>query len=101
MNSVKSESYFENYSHRIGDMGHIESYNPSLAYMVGSCGTYVGYQKITEDKASDANLPDAEIAFQPLTRTSRPLSDADLSQLCISTQTQAGAAPRYNTDASL
>ena len=31
----------------------------------------VGYQKITEDKASDANLPDAEIAFQPQTRTSR------------------------------
>jgi len=36
MNSVKSENYFENYSHRIGNMGHIESDNPNLACMVGS-----------------------------------------------------------------
>jgi len=36
MNSVKSGSYFENYSHMIGDMGHIESDNPNSAYMVGS-----------------------------------------------------------------
>ena len=35
MNSVKSESYFENYSHMIGDMGHIELDNPNLAYMIG------------------------------------------------------------------
>ena len=39
MNSVKSGSYFENYSHRIGGMSHIESNNPSPAYMVGSCCT--------------------------------------------------------------
>ena len=39
MNSMKSGSYFENYSHRIGDMGHIESDNPNSAYMVGSCCT--------------------------------------------------------------
>ena len=32
MNSVKSENYFENYSHRIGDMGHIESDNPNSVY---------------------------------------------------------------------
>ena len=32
MNSVKSENYFENYSHRIRDMGHIESDNPNPAY---------------------------------------------------------------------
>ena len=38
MNSVKSGSYFENYSHRIRDMGHIESDNPNSAYMVGSAG---------------------------------------------------------------
>ena len=97
----------------------------------------VGYQKITEDKASDASLLDAEIAFQPQTRTSRsnvrrggrqtqtsrplsdaevarrrpripmsdadprPLSDADLSQLRVLTQTQVWATPRSNTDASL
>ena len=30
MNSVKSE----NYNHRIGDMGHIESDNPNPVYMV-------------------------------------------------------------------
>ena len=69
---------------------------------------HVDYQKITTDKASDANLLDAEVAFQcqtriprsslwrggrqtrtsrsnirrggRQTRTSRPLSDADLSQ---------------------
>ena len=34
MNSEKSESYFENYSHMIGDMGHTESDNPNSAYMV-------------------------------------------------------------------
>ena len=34
MNSVKSRSYFENYSHMIGDMGHIESDNPNPIYMV-------------------------------------------------------------------
>ena len=33
MNSVKSESYFENYSHRI------KSDNPNSTYMVGSCRT--------------------------------------------------------------
>ena len=32
MNSVKSENYFKNYSHRIGDMGHIDSDNPHSAY---------------------------------------------------------------------
>jgi len=37
MNSVKSENYVENYSHRIGDMGHIESDNPNPAYTVGLC----------------------------------------------------------------
>ena len=31
MNSVKSGSHFENYSHMIGDMGHIESDNPNSA----------------------------------------------------------------------
>jgi len=36
MNSVKSGSYFENYGHKIGDMGHIESDNLNPAYMVGS-----------------------------------------------------------------
>ena len=36
MNSVKSESYFENYNHRIGDMSHIESDNLNLGYMVSS-----------------------------------------------------------------
>ena len=85
----------------------------------------VSYQKITEDKASDANLPDAEIASslrrEPLrrggrqtqtsrsnvrregrqTQASRPLSDANLNQLRVSTQTQACAASRSNTDASL
>ena len=35
MNSVKSESYFENDSHRIGDMGHSESDNPNSVYIVG------------------------------------------------------------------
>ena len=39
------------------------------------CLTIVGYQKITKDKASDANLPDADPTFQPLTRRSL---DADL-----------------------
>ena len=39
MNSVKSEMYFENYNQRIGDMGHIESDNPNLAYMVSLCCT--------------------------------------------------------------
>jgi len=39
MNSVKSGNYFENYSHRIGDMGYIESDNPNPAYIVGSCCT--------------------------------------------------------------
>ena len=34
MNSVKSESYFKNYSHMIGDMGHIEPDNPNTAYML-------------------------------------------------------------------
>jgi len=37
MNSVKSRNYFENTGYRIGGMGHIESDNPRLAYMVGSC----------------------------------------------------------------
>ena len=35
MNFVKSGSYFEKYSHRIGDMSHIESDNPNPTYMVG------------------------------------------------------------------
>ena len=29
---MKNGNYFENYSHRIGDMGHIESDNPNPAY---------------------------------------------------------------------
>ena len=33
-NSVKSENYFENCNHRIGDMGHIESDNPNLVVHV-------------------------------------------------------------------
>jgi len=37
INSVKSINYFENYSRRIRDMGHIESDNPNSAYIVGSC----------------------------------------------------------------
>ena len=36
---VKSKNYFENICYRIGIMGHIESVNPSPAYMVGSCCT--------------------------------------------------------------
>jgi len=49
----------------------------------------VGYQKITTDKASDANLLDANPAFQPLTRRSRsnarrgphvPASDAEVAR---------------------
>ena len=39
MDSVKSENYFENYDHRIGDTNHIESDKPNLAYMIGSCCT--------------------------------------------------------------
>jgi len=39
MNSVKSRNYFVNLGYTIEDMGHIESDNPSLAYMVGSCCT--------------------------------------------------------------
>jgi len=39
LNSVKSENYFENYDHRIGGMGHIESDKSNLAYIVGSCCT--------------------------------------------------------------
>ena len=42
MNSVKSGSHFENYSHRIEDMGHIESDIPNPAYMAGSCCTKLG-----------------------------------------------------------
>ena len=36
MNSMRGESYFKNYSHKIGDIGHIVSDNPNSAYMVGS-----------------------------------------------------------------
>jgi len=39
MNHVKSGNYFENYSHRIGDMGHIELDNPNSAYLVRPCCT--------------------------------------------------------------
>ena len=39
MNSVKSLNYFENYGHKIGGTGLIDSDNPSPAYMVGSCCT--------------------------------------------------------------
>ena len=39
MNYVKSGSHFENYSHMIRDMGHIESDNPNPVYIVGSCCT--------------------------------------------------------------
>jgi len=39
MNSVKSGSHFENYSHMIWDMGHIESDNPNSTYMVSLCCT--------------------------------------------------------------
>jgi len=42
MNPVKSENYFENYSHMIGDTSHIESDNLNPAYMIGSCCTYPG-----------------------------------------------------------
>ena len=51
----------------------------------------VGCLKITEDKISDANLPNAEVAFQPQTRTSRPLSDAEVVRRGprVSTQTRA------------
>ena len=28
MDSMKSENYFENYGHKVGVMGHIESDNP-------------------------------------------------------------------------
>ena len=79
--------------------------------------TDVGYKKITEDKASDANLPDAEIAFQPQTRTSRSLSNAEvarhgprvLSQTRRSPDADLASfvkhgpqpAPRFNSNASL
>ena len=42
MDSVKSENYFKNYGHRIGDMGHIEPDKPNPAYMIGSCCTQPG-----------------------------------------------------------
>ena len=41
--SVKSWNYFENYGHKIGGMGHIESNNSNPAYMIGSCCTYSGW----------------------------------------------------------
>ena len=43
MNSMKSGRYFENYSLRIGDMDHIESENPNVAYMVDSSYTQPGW----------------------------------------------------------
>ena len=42
MNSVNSENYFEIYTHRIANMGHIESDNPNPTYMIGSCCTSMG-----------------------------------------------------------
>ena len=48
---------------------------PSQKYLA-----VVGYQKITEDKASDANLPDAEIAFQPQRGPPVPMSDAEVAR---------------------
>jgi len=36
---VKSENYFENYGHKIGDISHIELDKPNPVYMVGSCCT--------------------------------------------------------------
>ena len=41
--------------------------------------TTVGYPKITKDETSDADLSTAEVAFQPQTRTSRPLSDKEVA----------------------
>ena len=43
MNFVKSGNYFKNYSHRIGDMGYIESDNPNSAYMASSYCTGQSY----------------------------------------------------------
>ena len=37
MNSMKSGNQFENYGHKIGSMGHIESDKPNPTYMAGSC----------------------------------------------------------------
>ena len=34
IDSVKSWNYFENYDHKIESVGHIESNNPNLAYMM-------------------------------------------------------------------
>jgi len=34
---VKSENYFENCGHKIGDMGHIESDKFNQVYLIGSC----------------------------------------------------------------
>ena len=39
----------------------------------------IGYQKITKDKTSDADLANEEVAFQPQTWTSRPLSDVEVA----------------------
>jgi len=44
MDSVKSENYFENFDHRIGGIGHIESDKPNLAYMVGLCCIIAGLE---------------------------------------------------------
>ena len=42
MGFVKSANYFENYGHKIGGMGHIESDKPNPAYMDGACCTQLG-----------------------------------------------------------
>ena len=50
--------------------------------------TSVGYQKITKDEASDADLANAEVAFQPHTQTACPLSNAK-----VAFQSQARRSP--------
>ena len=85
---------------------HLNLYQPPIHITLDMI---VGYQKITADKTSDANLPDAEIAFQPQTRTSRPLSDAEVARRrprILMSDAQVAIrgpqpTPRFNSNASL